>query len=131
MALFCQNMLEIAGELALERPAYADMTLKFLEHYLWIASSMIHAGDGIGMWDEKDGFFYDVLRRPDGRAERLKVRSMVGLLPFCAVTVFDGRLLTKYPEFVKRFRRFLDSRRCSTRRSSGACSAGCSTSASS
>ena len=92
MALFCQNMLEIAGALALEKPAYLDMSLKFVEHYLWIASSMIHAGDDVGMWDEEDGFFYDVLRLPDGSAERLKVRSMVGLLPLCAVTVFEGRL---------------------------------------
>ena len=81
MALFCQNMLEIAAELALKNPAYVDMSLKFVEHFLWIASSLVHAGDDVGMWDEDDGFFYDVLRRPDGRAERLKVRSMVGLLP--------------------------------------------------
>jgi hypothetical protein len=110
MALFCQNMLEIGAQLALEKPAYADMCLKFLEHYLWIAASMIHAGDDVGMWDEEDGFFYDVLRLPDGRAERLKVRSMVGLLPFCAVTVFEGELLKKYPELVPRYRRFLDAR---------------------
>ena len=68
MALFCQNMLEIAVELALERPAYADMALKFVEHFLWIASAMMHAGGDTGMWDEEDGFFYDVLRLPDGRA---------------------------------------------------------------
>ena len=110
MALFCQNMLEIASELALEKPAYADMCLKFVEHYLWIASSMIHAGEDVGMWDEEDGFFYDVLRLPDGRAERLKVRSMVGLLPLCAVTVFEGELLKKYPELVPRLQRFLDAR---------------------
>jgi Glycosyl hydrolase family 63 C-terminal domain len=110
MSLFCQNMLEICGQLALEKPAYADMMLKFLEHYLWIASSMIHAGDDVGMWDEEDGFFYDVLRLPDGRAERLKVRSMVGLLPFCAVTVFEGELLKKYPELISPLRRFLDAR---------------------
>jgi hypothetical protein len=73
-------------ELALERPAYVDMAVKFTEHFLWIASSMIHAGGDVGMWDEQDGFFYDVLRLPDGRAQRLKVRSMVGLLPLCAVT---------------------------------------------
>ena len=66
MALFCQNMLEIAVELALERPAYVDMCAKFVEHFLWIASSMIHAGEDVGMWDEEDGFFYDVLRLPDG-----------------------------------------------------------------
>jgi hypothetical protein len=109
MALFCQNMLEICSQLALEKPAYTDICLKFVEHYLWIASSMVHAGDNVGMWDEADGFFYDVLRLPDGRAERLKVRSMVGLLPFCAVTVFEGELLQKFPELVGRFRRFLDA----------------------
>jgi hypothetical protein len=110
MALFSQNMLEIASELALVKPAYADISLKFLEHCLWIASSMIHAGDDVGMWDEQDGFFYDVLKLPDGRAERLKVRSMVGLLPLCAVTVFEGRLLERYPELVPRLRRFLGAR---------------------
>jgi hypothetical protein len=110
MALFCQNMLEISSELALEKPAYAEMALKFLEHYLWIASSMIHPGDAVSMWDEEDGFFYDVLRLPDGRAQRLKVRSMVGLLPLCAVTVFDQKLLKKHPALVDRVRRFLDAR---------------------
>ena len=110
MALFCQNMLEIATELAMEQPAYLDMCMKFVEHYMWIASSMVHAGGEVGMWDDQDGFFYDVLRRPDGSAERLKVRSMVGLLPLCAVTVFEGRLLEKYPEMAPRVRRFLDSR---------------------
>jgi hypothetical protein len=59
------------------------------------------------MWDEGDGFFYDVLRLPDGRSERLKVRSMVGLLPLCAVTRFNGKLLEKYPEVRERFRKFL------------------------
>jgi hypothetical protein len=110
MALFCQNMLEIAGELALERPAYADMTLKFVEHFLWIGTSMMHAGGDTGMWDEADGFFYDVLRTPDGQARRLKVRSMVGLLPLCAVTVFEGEVLAKYPELVQRLRRVLEAR---------------------
>ena len=98
MALFCQNMMEIASELAMSDPDYADMCLKFVEHFIWIASSMIHMGGDTGMWDEEDGFFYDVLRLPDGRAERLKVRSMVGLLPLCAATTFEGQLLVKYPE---------------------------------
>jgi hypothetical protein len=110
MALFCQNMLEICSELAAERPAYLDMTIKFIEHYLWIASSLANAGGAGGMWDEEDGFFYDVLRRPDGTAERLKVRSMVGLLPLCAVTVFEGNILKKYPEIGPRVRRFLEAR---------------------
>ena len=100
MALFCQNMLEIAAQLALEKPAYADMCVKFFEHFLWIASSMVHAGDDVGMWDEEDGFFYDVLRLPGGGGQRLKVRSMVGLLPLCAVTVFEGEVLKQYPELV-------------------------------
>ena len=110
MALFCQNMLEIAVQLALEKPAYADMCIKFVEHYLWIGSSLVHAGDDVGMWDEEDGFFYDVLRLPGGGGQRLKVRSMVGLLPLCAVTVFEGELLEKYPALVSRIREFLSAR---------------------
>lgn len=110
MVLFCQNMLEIAAELALEDPEYVDMSLKFLEHYLWIASAMGHMGGHTGMWDEEDGFYYDVLRLPDGQAQRLKVRSMVGLLPLCAATTFQGLLLKKYPELAERVRWFLDSR---------------------
>ena len=110
MALFCQNMLEISIELALERPAYAEMCTKFAEHFMWIASAMMHAGDDTGMWDEEDGFFYDVLRLPDGSSQRLKVRSMVGLLPFCATTVFEGELREKYPEVTARLHRFMTSR---------------------
>jgi len=110
MALFCQNMLEIAAELALTEPVYGDMALKFTEHYLWIASGMAHLGEDTGMWDEEDGFYYDVLRLPNGQAQRLKVRSMVGLLPLCATTVFDGELLAKYPEIGERLQGFLDAR---------------------
>ena len=110
MALFCQNMIEIGAVLTQSKPAYAEMTLKFVQHFLWIAYGMAHAGGGIGMWDEQDGFFYDVLRLPDGRAERLKVRSMVGLLPLCAVTVFDGKVLERLPELRHRLRRFLEAR---------------------
>ena len=110
MALFCQNMLEIAAELTTHKPAYADMSVKFMEHFLWIANGLLRAGDGTGMWDEEDGFFYDVLRLPDGRAERLKVRSMVGLLPLCAVTVFDGKILERYPQLRDRFRKFIAAR---------------------
>jgi Glycosyl hydrolase family 63 C-terminal domain len=110
MALFCQNMLEIAIELAMTDADYADMAVKFSEHFLWIASSMSHMGGDTGMWDEEDGFFYDVLRLPDGRAQRLKVRSMVGLLPLCAATTFDGELMKKYPEVEERLQRFLQAR---------------------
>jgi hypothetical protein len=111
MALFSQNMLEIAVELALKDKAYADMAQKFTEHFLWIASSMIHLGDNTGMWDEEDGFFYDVLRLPDGKAQRLKVRSMVGLLPLCAATSFDGVLMKKYPDIATKLKRFIESRK--------------------
>jgi len=110
MALFCQNMLEIAVELALTDADYEDMALKFCEHFLWIASAMTHLGQDTGMWDEEDGFFYDVLRLPDGRSQRLKVRSMVGLLPLCAATVYDGKILAKQPEIGQRLGAFLDAR---------------------
>ena len=90
MALFSLNMLEIAIELAMHDATYADMVLKFVQHFVSIASATIHAGGNTGMWDEEDGFFYDVLQLPNGQAQRLKVRSMVGLLPLCAVTVFEG-----------------------------------------
>jgi Glycosyl hydrolase family 63 C-terminal domain len=109
MALFCENMLEIATELALSHPQYADMTVKFVEHFYWIATALTHVGDE-GMWDEEDGFFYDVLRLPDGKAQRLKVRSMVGLLPLCAATTFDGKVAAMYPEVRERFLSFLEAR---------------------
>ena len=110
MALFCQNMLEIAVELAMTDPDYEDMALKFSEHFLWIASAMAHLGQDTGMWDEEDGFFYDVLRLPNGQAQRLKVRSMVGLLPLCAATTFEGDLLAKSPELAERLHWFLAAR---------------------
>lgn len=110
MALFCQNMLEIAAELAQTDVDYADMALKFVEHFLWIASSMSHLGGETGMWDEEDGFFYDVLRLPNGQSQRLKVRSMVGLLPFCAATSFAGGMLAKYPDVGERYKWFLATR---------------------
>jgi hypothetical protein len=110
MALFCQNMLEIVVEIAMTDEAYIDMVLKFFEHYTWIASSMARLGQDTGMWDEEDGFFYDVLRWPNGKSQRLKIRSMVGLLPLCAATVFDGQLLAKYPELDERIHWFVDAR---------------------
>jgi hypothetical protein len=110
MALFCQNMLEIAAELAMTDPDYGDMALKFVEHFLWIASAMGRLGGNTGMWDEDDGFFYDVLRLPDGQAQRLKVRSVVGLLPLCATTMFEPELLQRHPEVAERIQWFLHSR---------------------
>jgi hypothetical protein len=88
MALFSQNMMELAVELAVHDHTYEDMVVKFAEHFLYIAAAMNRAGQD-GMWDEEDGFYYDILRLPDGSAARLKVRSMVGLLPLCAATVIE------------------------------------------
>jgi hypothetical protein len=88
MAFYAQCMLGIAFELARHDPLYEDMVLKFAEHFAFIAAAMDRIGDNQDeLWDEEDGFFYDLLRLPDGRASRLKVRSMVGLLPLCATTV--------------------------------------------
>jgi hypothetical protein len=88
MALFSQNMLELAAELAGHDPIYEDMVVKFAEHFYYIAAAM-NRPESDGMWDEEDGFYYDLLRLPDGSAQRLKVRSMVGLLPLCATTVME------------------------------------------
>jgi len=88
MALFCQNMIEMSIELACHDQSYNDLVHKFLEHFLWIASGMNRQDQG-GMWDEEDGFYYDLLRLPDGSATQLKVRSIVGLLPLCAATIIE------------------------------------------
>jgi hypothetical protein len=88
VSLFCQNMLEIGAELAARDSFFEDMAVKFADHFLLIAHAMNQMGPE-GMWDEEDGFYYDVLRLPDGTATRLKVRSMVGLLPLCATTVLE------------------------------------------
>jgi hypothetical protein len=100
MALFSQNMLDITLELVAEDPSYEDMVTKFIDHFLWIANAMNTLGQG-GMWDEEDGFYYDVLRRPDGSATRLKVRSMVGLLPLCATTIFEAWQRERVPKAAK------------------------------
>src|SRR5947207_2613913 len=89
MALFSQNMLELAIELATHDRTYEQMVFRFVEHFYYIAVAMNRAGED-GMWDEEDGFYYDILRLPDGSATRLKVRSLVGLLPLCATTVIEA-----------------------------------------
>ena len=96
MALFSQNMLELSVDLATQDPIYEDMVFKFAEHFFYIASAMNRPGSE-GMWDEEDGFYYDILRLPDGSATRLKVRSMVGLLPLCATTVIEKSQRERIP----------------------------------
>ncbi len=108
MALFSQNMLQIALELALHDPSYEDLALKFGEHFLWIASAMDRTGNQRdSMWDEEDGFFYDLLRLPDGSTTRLKVRSMVGLLTLCASTVIPTTAAGRFPKLIQRAQEFL------------------------
>ena len=102
MALFCQNMLEIGIEVSARDPAYEGLATKFIEQFLWIGRAMNGVGPD-GMWDEEDGFYYDVLRLPDGRATRLKVRSMVGLLPLCAVTVVEPSQRERIPSLMRTF----------------------------
>ena len=115
MALFSQNMTELATELAVHDPVYDEMAAKYIEHFLWIAAAMNRPG-GEGMWDEEDGFYYDILRLPDGTATRLKVRSIVGLLPLCATSVIEPwqrervpRTVASYLERLKKMPELLDS----------------------
>ncbi len=98
VALFCQNMLEIAVELAAHDPFYQELATSYAIELLLIARAMNTVGPA-GMWDEEDGFYYDVLRQHDGSATRLKVRSMVGLLPLCAVTAVEKWQRERLPKF--------------------------------
>jgi len=108
MVFFSQRMLQIAIELAIHDSLYEDLAIKFFEHTLWIAGAMDRAGDNQEeLWDEEDGFFYDVLRLPDGQAVRLKVRSMVGLLPLMAVSVFPKDVFRLLPRFKERAKLFM------------------------
>jgi hypothetical protein len=102
MAFYCQNMLEMALILADRDPQYEEYAFSYLQHFLWIAYAMDRIGENQDeMWDEADGFFYDILRLPDGSATRLKVRSMVGLLPLCASTIFEPDLLVSHPRLME------------------------------
>ena len=112
MAMYCLNLLAIALELAREDSAYEDVASKFWEHFLYIAHAINHLGeDGEGMWDEEDGFFYDVLHLPDGSHVPLKVRSMVGLIPLFAVETLEPRLIDQFPGFKRRMEWFIANRR--------------------
>lgn len=108
MVFFSQRMLQIAIELAIHDPLYEELAIKFFEHTMWIAGAMDRIGDNQDeLWDEEDGFFYDILCLPDGETVRLKVRSMVGLLPLMAVTVFPSEVLAQLPRFTQRAKFFL------------------------
>ncbi len=111
MAMYALNLLRIALELAQHNPVYEDVATKFFEHFLHIAEAMNNFGEaGIGLWDEEDKFFYDVLHLPDGQMVPLKVRSMVGLIPLFAVETLEPELLEKVPHFKRRLEWFLQYR---------------------
>ncbi len=102
MAFYCQCMLEMALILCEYDSMYEEIAFKFLEHFVWITYAMDRIGEHQDeIWDEEDGFFYDVLQVPNGHSMRLKVRSLVGLLPLCASTVFEGNATTKYPRLME------------------------------
>ena len=102
MAFYCQNMLEIAVILADHDPMYEDIAFRFLEHFVWITYAMDRIGEHHDeMWDSQDGFFYDLLHLPNGDAIRIKLRSMVGLLPLCASTVFKPDVVSSHPRLLE------------------------------
>jgi glycogen debranching enzyme len=106
MAMYCLNMLSIALELACEEDEYEDVASKFWEHFVNIA----HAMNTLGLWDDEDGFFYDLLHLPNGQVLPLKVRSMVGLIPLFAVETFDAERIARFPDFSRRLEWFVDNR---------------------
>ena len=111
MAMYSLNLMRIALELAVHNHVYEDVATKFFEHFLSIAEAMTNLGDEhVGLWDETDQFYYDVLCLPDGSMQPLKVRSMVGLIPLFAVEVIDPDLLDQLPEFKQRMEWYLSHR---------------------
>ncbi len=111
MAMYTLNLLAMALELAREDPAYEDVASKFWEHFIYIARAMSHRGqDGLGLWNEEDGFFYDVLQLPDGAKFPMKIRSMVGLIPLFAVETLEPDVLNRHPGFKRRLEWFVENR---------------------
>jgi hypothetical protein len=111
MAMFTLNMLRMALELAKENPTYQSLATKFFEHFLYIAGAMANVNDdGIDLWDDEDQFFYDVLHTNDDQRIRMRVRSMVGLIPLFAVEVLDQEIFDKMPEFTEQLQWFLKNR---------------------
>jgi hypothetical protein len=112
MAMYSLNLLAIALELAKEDPSYEDVASKFWEHFLYIAHAIHHLGnDSVGMWDETDGFFYDVLHTPNNGHLPLKIRSMVGLIPLYAVETLDSEVINRLPGFKRRLDWFIENRK--------------------
>jgi hypothetical protein len=113
MAMYALNLMRIALELALHNPVYEDVATKFFEHFLHIAEAMTNIGGddrGIGLWDDEDEFFYDELNLPDGKLTKLKIRSLVGLIPLFAVETLEPELLDRLPDFHRRLKWVLKNR---------------------
>ena len=110
MGMYSLGMLHIALELAQDRPPYEDIASKFFEHFLYIADAMNHIGDGVALWDEEDGFYYDAINFPDGGRSMLKVRSLVGLIPLLGVNVLDPKTIENLPGFKQRLEWFIENR---------------------
>jgi len=110
MGMYCLNMLAIALELAREDPAYEDVASKFFEHFVHIAHAInVHGSEGLALWDEEDGFFYDAIHLPSGEQHYLKVRSLVGLIPLFAVETLEPETIARLPGFQRRMQWFLDN----------------------
>ena len=110
MGMYCLNMLAIALELAKDDPAYEDVASKFFEHFVYIAQAMNDFGsEGVSLWDEEDGFYYDVLHLPNGEEHFLKIRSMVGLIPLFAVETLEPEIIDRLPGFKRRMQWFIDN----------------------
>ncbi len=110
MGMYCLNMLAIALELAKEDPAYEDVASKFFEHFVNIAHAMNDMGtEGIALWDDEDGFYYDVLHLPNGDDHFMKIRSMVGLIPLFAVETLEPEIVDRLPGFKRRMQWFIDN----------------------
>jgi len=110
MGMYCLNMLAIALELAKDDPAYEDVASKFFEHFVYIARAMNDFGEeGVSLWDEEDGFYYDVLHLPNGEEHFLKIRSMVGLIPLFAVETLEPEIVDRLPGFKRRMQWFIDN----------------------
>jgi hypothetical protein len=112
MGMFCQNLMRIALELAKNNPVYEGLATKFFQHYVYVGAAMKHMGEhgDHNLWDEKDGFFYDVIRYPDGRFEKLRVRSLVGLIPLFAVERLEEEWIKPYVEFTTNLNWFVNNR---------------------
>ncbi|UEG53602.1 glucosidase [Mucilaginibacter daejeonensis] len=111
MAMYALNMMRISMELALHNPVYESMAVKFAEHFLYIAGSLAHMGeDSLGLWDDEDGFYYDLLRHPDCSWDRLRLRTLVGLIPMFAVTIFDEAKWKNLPLLSQRLDWFMKQR---------------------